>query len=66
MVGAIRYTKLCFYAHPGAIIREETVEYIKKTFKNTKMVDIGKGIHFVQEDNPHKIGKETADWYRSI
>jgi haloalkane dehalogenase len=58
--------KLCFYAHPGAIIREETVEYIKKTFKNIKMVDIGKGIHFVQEDSPHIIGKETADWYRSI
>ena len=58
--------KLCFYAHPGAIIREETVEYIKNNFKNTKMVDIGKGIHFIQEDNPHLIGKEIAKWYKKI
>ena len=58
--------KLCFYAHPGAIIREEGVEYIKKNFPNTKMVDIGEGIHFVQEDNPHLIGKEIADWYQKL
>lgn len=59
-------TKLCFYAHPGAIIQEEGVEYIKNNFPSTKMVDIGKGIHFLQEDNPHLIGKEIAKWYQNI
>jgi len=58
--------KLCLYSHPGAIFTEEWVEYIKKSFPNTKMVDIGKGIHYVQEDNPHLIGKEIADWYQKI
>lgn len=24
------------------------------------------GIHFIQEDNPHLIGKEIATWYKKI
>ena len=58
--------KLCFYAQPGAIMGESYVEYIKNNFPNTKMVDIGKGIHFVQEDNPHLIGSELAKWYQTL
>jgi len=58
--------RLCLYAHPGAIIRKENVKYIKNNFPNTKMVDIGKGTHFVQEDHPHLIGKEIAKWYQKI
>lgn len=58
--------KLCFYAHPGGLIREDGVRYIKNNFPNIKMIDIGKGIHFLQEDNPHLIGKEIAKWYKGI
>lgn len=58
--------KLCLYAHPGAIIKEQGVEYIKNRFPNTKMVDIGAGIHYLQEDNPHVIGNEIAKWYKEI
>ena len=25
-----------------------------------------KGVHFIQEDSPHEIGRALADWYRSI
>ena len=31
-----------------------------------KTVDIGEGIHFVQEDNPHKIGEELAEWHQGL
>ncbi len=58
--------KLFFYAHPGAIILEDTVEYIKTNFSNLKSVDIGKGLHFIQEDNPHLIGEEISKWYKEI
>lgn len=58
--------KLCFYAQPGAIIKKGDVEYIKNNFPNTKMVDIGPGLHFIQEDNPHLIGQEIANWYQKI
>jgi len=58
--------KLCLYAHPGAIIRDEGVLWIKDHFPNTYMLDIGKGVHYIQEDNPHKIGQEIANWYQKI
>jgi len=58
--------KLCFHAQPGAILRVEGVDSIKDNLPNIKMVDIGKGIHFIQEDNPHLIGSELAEWYRTL
>jgi len=56
--------KLCLYSNPGAIIRKEGVAYVKRNFKNTDMVDIGEGLHFVQEDNPHGIGKAISEWIK--
>ena len=58
--------KLCFYADPGIIIKSEDIDRIKDQLPNIKMVDIGKGIHFVQEDNPHLIGTELAEWYLTL
>ena len=58
--------KLCLYVHPGAIITEKDVEYIRNSIPNTKMVDVGEGIHFIQEDNPHLIGQEIAKWFQEI
>ncbi len=34
--------------------------------KNLKTVDIGPGIHYLQEDNPHLIGSELAGWYSRL
>jgi haloalkane dehalogenase len=58
--------KLLFYAHPGGIIRESEIEWCEKNLKNFKKVDIGDGIHFLQEDNPHLIGSELAKWYKTL
>ena len=58
--------KLLFYAQPGGLIREATVEWCRKNLKNLKTVDIGKGIHYLQEDNPHLIGSELAKWYGNL
>jgi haloalkane dehalogenase len=58
--------KLLFYAHPGGLIRKAGVEWCRKNLKNLKTVDIGKGIHYLQEDNPHLIGAELAKWYDSL
>jgi len=56
--------KICFYATPGQIIRVEEVPWIEENFPNITMIDIGKALHFVQEDNPHTIGRELKNWYR--
>jgi len=58
--------KLLFCATPGGFIREEKVEWCKQNLKNLKVVNIGQGIHYLQEDNPHLIGSELADWYSNL
>ena len=59
-------SKLLFYASPGAIIDEKYLEWCKDNLKNLKTVDIGKGIHFVQEDHPHLIGENLAQWVQTL
>ncbi len=55
--------KLLFAADPGALMAAPVVEWAKQNLRNLSVVDIGPGIHFVQEDNPHLIGSELAAWY---
>jgi haloalkane dehalogenase len=59
-------TKLLFYATPGALIPPPMVEWCKQNLKNLQVVDIGQGLHFLQEDNPHLIGAELANWYSGL
>lgn len=56
--------KLLFYGDPGGLIRKEEVEWCKNNLTNLTTVDIGPGLHYLQEDNPHQIGEELARWYQ--
>jgi haloalkane dehalogenase len=58
--------KLLFFASPGGMINAETVEWCKRKLKTLKTVDIGAGIHYLQEDNPRQIGSSLASWYRNL
>jgi haloalkane dehalogenase len=58
--------KLLFFAQPGGILRSTMVTWCKQNLKNLKTVDIGPGIHYLQEDNPHLIGSELAQWYKGL
>ena len=58
--------KLLFHATPGAAIREEQVRKYRALLKNAKIVDVGPGIHWIQEDNPHLIGRELAGWMEGV
>lgn len=58
--------KLLFSAKPGALIPESAVPELQQALKHLTVVDIGPGVHFVQEDNPHTIGEELANWYRTL
>ena len=59
-------SKLLFFATPGGIIDSKAVDWCKQNLKNLKVVDIGNGIHFLQEDNPYLIGEELAKWYQDL
>ncbi len=58
--------KLLFYAHPGGIINATVLEWCKQHFPNLQTVDLGKGIHYLQEDHPHQIGENLAKWLPSL
>ena len=58
--------KLLFHATPGALLRAPMVEWCKQNLKNLKTVDLGKGLHFLQEDHPNRIGSELATWYSRL
>jgi haloalkane dehalogenase len=58
--------KLLLYAEPGAITTAKDVQWARENLKHVKTVSVGKGIHFLQEDNPDAIGQEIAKWYSTL
>jgi haloalkane dehalogenase len=54
--------KLLFHADPGALIPPPAVEWARAALPNFETVDLGAGVHFLQEDHPHAIGREIARW----
>jgi haloalkane dehalogenase len=58
--------KLLFFAHPGAILSAPLVEWCRQNLRNLTTRDVGKGLHFLQEDNPRLIGTELAKWYTGL
>jgi haloalkane dehalogenase len=58
--------KLLFHASPGAILGKRQVQWCSKNLQSLTVVDLGKGLHFLQEDHPHRIGREVAAWLTGI
>lgn len=59
-------SKLLFYATPGALLPQLVVDWCQQNLKNLSSVNIGQGLHYLQEDNPHLIGSEIAKWYKTL
>ena len=58
--------KLLLFGEPGAITTKTDVKWALEHLKNLQAVSVGKGIHFLQEDNPEAIGCEIARWHSAI
>ena len=54
---------LYLWVKPGAINREGTAEKLEALARNIETFYVGKGIHFLQEDHPHEIGRAISEWY---
>ncbi len=52
--------KLFINAEPGAILRGPARDFCR-TWPNQTEVTVD-GIHFIQEDSPHEIGRAIVDW----
>ncbi len=58
--------KLLFYAEPGGLINIKSATWIENHFPNTEAINIGPGLHYLQEDNPHLIGEKLAEWHQRL
>ena len=54
--------KLLFYGTPGILVTPERAKQLESSVKYLETVDIGAGLHYLQEDQPDKIGKGIAKW----
>lgn len=61
-----RLPKILFYVTPGQLITASHVEWCSRNLTDLKTVHLGEGLHFVQEDYPHRIGLELASWYQAL
>ncbi|MFC0264390.1 haloalkane dehalogenase [Fontibacter flavus] len=55
--------KLLLYANPGVQIQSKEIDLYKSVFKNLTTAFIGNGKHYIQEDQPDKIGEAIEQWY---
>jgi len=58
--------KLLIYGEPGAMIRSIEVKWAENHFKNLTTRSVGYGLHFLQEDQPDKIGLRFKEWWLEI
>ena len=65
-LGRSAVPKLMLYAQPGALMRGRLVEWCRQHIRSLKSIDIGPGLHFVQEDQPHAIGRALREWYEGL
>ena len=54
--------KLMFAVQPGALMPPPVADYLEANAPNMRRVDLGPGVHFVQEDHPTAIGAALDEW----
>jgi haloalkane dehalogenase len=57
--------KILFHATPGAILPPERLDMFS-ALSNLTTIDLGPGMHYLQEDHPHEIGEGIAEWYSGL
>jgi haloalkane dehalogenase len=65
-LAASTYPKLLFAADPGALVPPAVAEELAGKLKDCRLVKLGDGIHFLQEDHPGAIGRSVADFIAEV
>lgn len=58
------YAKLLFVGDPGALVSPAFADSFAKELNNCRVLHLGPGRHYLQEDHPEAIGKATAEWIK--
>jgi len=54
---------LLMWARPGALVSsEKRVSWFRERLPKLEVVDLGEGIHYLQEDHPDEIGRALVEW----
>jgi len=54
--------KLLVHADPGLLVSPDAAVRYRDRLPNTETANVGPGLHYIQEDRPHEIGKAIAEW----
>lgn len=57
---------MLLYAEPGMIINEAYREGLEEDIPRITMKSIGSGLHYIQEVQPSRIGREIANWVADL
>jgi haloalkane dehalogenase len=60
------YPKLLFVGEPGALVSPAFAERFASGLKNCKLIRVGPGLHFLQEDHPKEIGSAVHKWLAEL
>jgi haloalkane dehalogenase len=60
------YPKLLFVGEPGALVSPAFAERFVSGLKNCKLIRVGPGLHFLQEDHPKEIGSAVHKWLAEL
>jgi haloalkane dehalogenase len=58
------YPKVLFAGDPGVLVSPLFADRFAKKLNNCRVLHIGPGLHYLQEDHPEAIGKATAEWIK--
>ena len=59
------YPKLLFVGDPGTLVSPVFADSLAKKLNNCRVVHVGPGRHYLQEDHPEAIGKSIAEWIKN-
>lgn len=54
--------KLLIHADPGLMVPPSAAAWYREQLPNTETVNVGPGLHYIQEDRPRQIGAAIAEW----
>ncbi len=54
---------LLIWASPGMIIKKRDVVRLRSSLRNLQVIHVGAGLHFLQEDQPKRVGEALAKWH---
>jgi haloalkane dehalogenase len=60
------YPKLLFAGNPGALVSPESAKRFAASLKHCHVMQLGPGLHYLQEDHPDAIGQAVAGWIAGV